>query len=242
MHDKGFRNPLLLLFASALLTFSTLVHSITVEFTGESDSRLSDATQALIREIAEATEVEVRQLLPGLPEEILLSVSVSRNVIPELGVGASSLAPGHIAFVVNADHPEGAEALVRASLRSTLFHEMHHLARGFVISRGDTFTSFMDAVVGEGMATVFEREFAGSDPLWGQYPDDVQEWADELIALPLSAYQAYAAWMFMHPDGRRWIGYRTGTYIVDQAEAKSGLTSADMVTMPTQDVLDLFEQ
>jgi uncharacterized protein YjaZ len=45
--------------------------------------------------------------------------------------------------------------------------------------------------------------------------------------------------MFQHPDGRRWIGYRAGTLIVDRAIAASGASSAALVRVPTADILAL---
>ena len=43
--------------------------------------------------------------------------------------------------------------------------------------------------------------------------------------------------MFKHPDGRRWIGYRAGVYIVDQAQKKAGLSATNLVNASTYDVL-----
>ena len=97
----------------------------------------------------------------------------------------------------------------------------------------------MDTVVSEGMATAFERDFAGNKPLWGEYPEDVESWVEELLDLPMSAYGSYPQWMLQHPDGRRWIGYRAGTYIVDEAMLASGLSAADLVLAPTAEVLKL---
>lgn len=231
----------LLLLVSLTIGQAKLVYGIDVEFDEASSGDFSDEIRALIVAIAERTEMEVRELLPDLPEEILVTVSSGRDVIPEIGVGAASVAPGHIAWTVNPNHRDGMETIVRTQLRSSLFHEMHHLARGWVINGGAPVTSFMDAVVSEGMATVFEREFAGSQPLWGDYPEEVADWVDELRALPMSAFDSYAQWMFMHPDGRRWIGYRAGTYVADQAVAASGRSSAELVRMPTQELLDLLD-
>jgi hypothetical protein len=45
--------------------------------------------------------------------------------------------------------------------------------------------------------------------------------------------------MSRHPDGRRRIGYKVGTYWVDQAMAKSGRSIADLTNMSTADVLAL---
>ena len=72
-----------------------------------------------------------------------------------------------------------------------MLHEFHHLVRGCC---GDAqFTSFMDHVITEGMATVFERDVAGVDPPWGKYPDEVADWVTELMALP--TYPPRGQWM-----------------------------------------------
>ena len=66
--------------------------------------------------------------------------------------------------------------IVETQLRATLFHEFHHLVRDAnVPSR-----SLMDRAVTEGMATAFERDFAGADAPWGKYPDNVSDWVAEL--------------------------------------------------------------
>ena len=46
-------------------------------------------------------------------------------------------------------------------------------------------------------------------------------------------------WMFQHPDGRRWIGYRAGTYLVDQAMEISGMTTIDLLQVSTEQVLGM---
>jgi hypothetical protein len=45
--------------------------------------------------------------------------------------------------------------------------------------------------------------------------------------------------MFQHPDGRRWIGYRAGTYIADRAIAASSRSAAELVQTPTGEILSL---
>src|SRR5207249_1562042 len=100
---------------------------------------------------------------------------------------------------------------------------------------GQPRTSFMDGVVSEGLATAFERDFGGRRPPWGEYPEDVRQWVSELLDLPSSA--PYHQWMFQHPDGRRWIGYRAGTYIADRAIAASGRSAAELVLVATDEIL-----
>ena len=57
------------------------------------------------------------------------------------------------------------------------------------------------------------------------------------MALPITA--DYAEWMFRHPDGRRWIGYRAGTYIADRAMKATELSAAELAITPTARVLEL---
>lgn len=95
----------------------------------------------------------------------------------------------------------------------------------------------IEHAVTEGMATAFERDFGGANRPWGEHPPEGSGWEAELLALPTDAPNR--AWLFAHPDGRRWIGYRTGTAWVDRATAKSGRTSADLVATPTAEVLSL---
>ncbi len=46
--------------------------------------------------------------------------------------------------------------------------------------------------------------------------------------------------MFLHSDGRRWIGYRAGTFMADQAKAITGQTAAQLAAVPTSEILDLL--
>lgn len=158
-------------------------------------------------------------------------------MIPETGEAGSSVSPGHISWTVNPSRPEGPAAIAKSQLRSTLFHERHHQVRGWVKFGGSPRTSFMDGVVSEGLATAFERDFGGRQPPWSEYPKDAHLWVTELMHLPLHA--PYRQWMFQHPDGRRWIGYRAGTYIADRAIAASGLSAADLVKIPTNEIVRL---
>lgn len=210
---------------------------LAVEFLGNSLQDLSKNERHTLIKVATETEIEVRELLTGLPARICLVIYTGTNVIPEIGSGGSPLAPGLVCWTLDPSRSEGALALIRSHLRSTLFHEFHHLVRGHLITGGKPISSFMEGVISEGLATAFERDAAGSQPLWGQYPPEVCDWVDELRALPLAA--PYADWMFRHPDGRRWIGYRAGTYLVDKAMAVSGSSPAELVSVPADEIIKL---
>ena len=201
-----------------VISFTNCVsaQSISIEFDDTGNHIFTRDEQETITGIANEVVIEVREILPGLPSSITLTVAANTSVIEETGEMGMAPEPGRMEWTVDPSRSEGVEAIAKTRLRSTLYHELHHLARGYVVRGGAPRTSFMDVVVSEGMATAFERDFAGSNPAWGEYPDEISTWVDELLALPLSALGSYSKWMFEHPDGRRWIGYKVGTFIVDK--------------------------
>lgn len=185
-----------------------------------------------IQRIADDTAVEVRAHLPALPTNLLLMVRHGTDVVPEIGATADAMIDS-VMWTVDTTRPEGVRAIANAQLRSTLFHDLHHVVRGATQPMG----TLMDYVITEGLATAFERDFAGERRPWADYPPDVLGWVAELQALPADVERE--PWLFRHPDGRRWIGYKAGTYIVDQAMTHSGQTSAQLVAVTTQQVLAL---
>jgi len=221
----------LLLSAAALSCDRT--HDITVEFYSEDGYRFSQAERDTIENIADATIPEVRRFLPTLPADLILKVYPGKDVIPETGEGGSIASPNKVFWIVSPQRPEGIVAIAKRELRGTLFHELHHLVR----SQTPDSLTLMDRVVGEGLATLFERDAAGMPAPWGQYPPDVVDWVKELLALPGDA--SWKQWMSRHPDGRRWIGYKAGTYIAEQASRASGQSAAELANVPTDEVLRL---
>jgi uncharacterized protein YjaZ len=208
-------------------------HNITVEFYSEDGYRFSQAERGTIEDIADAAVPEVRRFLPTLPRDLVLKVYPGKDVIPETGEGGSIASPNTVFWIVSPQRPEGIVAVAKRELRGTLFHELHHLVR----SQTPDPLTLMDRVVSEGLATLFERDAAGMPAPWGQYPPNVADWVKELLALPSDA--SWKQWMSHHPDGRRWIGYKAGTYIAEQASRTSGKSPADLANAPTAEVLRL---
>lgn len=195
----------------------------------------SPDTRVAICKVCDVTETEVRTLLPTLPAMVELAAQTGSFVMPETGEIGSAATPVRVNWTVDPSRPGGVAAVVRAQLRFTLYHELHHIARGWVFRGGAPRTSFMDGVVSEGLATAFERDAGGRLPPWGQYSQEAPALVAELLQLPLNA--PYKQWMYRHPDGRRWIGYQAGTFIADQAIASSRLSAADLVLVPTNEIL-----
>ena len=205
----------------------------TVEYEPNDAYVFSREERRAIEDVAERTVPEVRRLLPDLPSKIVVEVRTSTAVIPETGENATTRQPNVVAWQVDASWKESVAAIAHTQLRSTLFHELSHLVRGATIDD----TRLKDDVIREGLGTAFERDFGGASPPWGQYPPDVSLWAHEVLSLPDNA--PAAMWLYRHPDGRRWIGMRVGTYLVDCAMKSSGKSSAQLVRIPTDALLSM---
>jgi hypothetical protein len=189
--------------------------------------------RAAIERIADRATRDVRQLLPGLPQDLRITVQVGDDVIPETGETGSIGLPGAVYWRVDPNHEGGVLAVVTAQLRATLFHEWYHVVRETKFSP----QTLAERAVSEGLATAFERDFGGAPTPWGAYPAEVGAWTTELLALPPDA--SIREWMYGHPDGRRWVGIKVGTYLADRAVRESGLSLAQLAGEPTEQILAL---
>src|SRR5690242_15024114 len=130
----------------------------------------SDEARAVIASVCDATEPVVRALLPALTPNIELAAQAGTMVIPETGELGMALRPDRVIWIVDPLRPGGIAATAQSQLGYTLFHELHHLVRGWVRFGGFRPNSFMDRVISEGLATAFERDSGGRQPPWGEYP------------------------------------------------------------------------
>lgn len=223
-----------LTFTAAVVLTALLVScrtsGVEVIFYLDDGHRFSAEEQSTIDTIVHDTAAEVRQLLPQLSRQLTIRVHSGSQVMAETGGTAETSPPDVVYWTVDPSRPEGVVALANAHLRATLFHEFHHLVRGEA-------HTLMDRVIAEGMATVFERDYADASPPWGNYPRNVDEWASEVMALPPDT--APERWLSRHPDGRRWIGYKVGTALVDRAMRESKRSLVDLTPMSTEEVIAL---
>lgn len=130
---------------------------------------------------------------------------------------------------------KGMERILR-DLRPSVYHELNHAARYNVPI---WHKSFLDDCILEGLANVFAREYADEKAPWADYPDDVELWISEIK--DAGSTINYEHYLYNHPDGRRWIGYKVGTYIVDTAMSKSGKSILELSSMECSEIFDLAE-
>lgn len=125
---------------------------------------------------------------------------------------------------------------ILVSARAVIYHEMNHAARFNVPVWHKT---FFDNCILEGLATAFERDYAGAKVLWAEYPDNVEECIQEIINLEITPnWRDYA---FQRDDGRHWMAYKIGTYIVDQAKQKSDKAIPELTQLSCNEILRLAE-
>ena len=202
-----------------------------VEFYRASGYSFSWWERRTITRVAEQAAEEAHGVLPRLPKTLLLKVRAGGNVIPETGEASSALSPNVIWWDVDPRHEGGVRATAERELRASLFHAFHHLVR----NNASNARGFRDVIVGEGMAIAFERDFAQASRPWGQYSSIDRGRVGEILAMP--GDEAWGAWLKADRPGRRWAGQRAGTFIVDRAASATRLSAAQMVTMPTEDVI-----
>lgn len=192
-----------------------------------------------VKEVVEVAASEVSRLISYLPNYINLVVYPSNpdDVIPETGVMGMTYSDEYASVYFDYNVPYGKENLLK-SLHTTVFHELVH-ATTFRYEPWQASALF--GVTTEGLATVFEREYGDARPLWGEYEDDatMHRWFQELKELP-ETNEKNKDYFVNHPDGRRWIVYKTGTWVVDKLIA-SGEDLFELMKLECGDVLARFQ-
>ncbi|NER13608.1 hypothetical protein GWK08_09180 [Leptobacterium flavescens] len=194
--------------------------SLTINFDDESQG-FSEKEKELISARAGKVEQELRELLSELPQKVELHfVKVDRDLRVVGGISGRAENPERIVIEISAIYPNGTIAAINKSLAGTLYHEFHHLNRGWTIEGNKFGPGIAIAVINEGLACIFSEEYTGDINEADIYPENVNEWALEILELSVNAN--YGHWMFDHPDGRQAIGYKTGRYIIHQALKNTG--------------------
>ena len=208
--------------------------AIAVQYRVVDEYSFSRAELTVIQEIADDTTREVRRLLPGLPDALVLEVFPADDVIEELGYKGEEMNQT-VYWGVNPHYGEGVAAIAEAHLRAFLFQSFLSLVRYQAVEDW----SHPERVINAGLRTVFARDFAGTTDPWTNYPPEVSDWVTELMAVPGGAQTN--PWRSRQPDGRRWIGIKAGTYLVDLAIQASGREVVDLVSTPADEIIRMAQ-
>ena len=200
-----------------------------------------------VEQTIEVAYTEARKLLPELPEDIKIWLD-NRHLIPETGDGGYAYAPDIINISFDLHFNDKKAQLEH--LRATLFHEGYHLVQGFTEEQPEVEPkTLQEFAIYEGCATVFEREYAGSQPLWGDYhqhnTDVLEQWQENLQTITAEEYRndwsVYDKWAFYDEEsGERWRLYKTGTWLVDEALKKSGLDILDLRLKKADEIINIL--
>lgn len=127
-------------------------------------------------------------------------------------------------------------------IESFIYHEMHHVARKiFAYSPS---RSLLEILFAEGLATTFEIEqFPKKIPSYAKYTKGlVKKWLPKFIKQGLySSNFDYYEWFWGKSGTKpKSLGYRIGTYFVDQIKKNNpNLTAAKLATTDTKKLLKL---
>lgn len=184
-------------------------------------------------------DAELRKLLPKLPDKIDIEFDNSL-LISATGTGGFAVAKDKIYLAFDPNF-SGDKDLQLENLKGSYFHEAYHLVQGFTGEDTSIPIPAISNAILEGAATVFERDRTKSDPLWGKYEDSVTMnlWTQEIVGLG-QPYD-WRKYKFYDSDtGRRWIMYKVGTYIVDEAlDQNPQLKIEDLATLEPAAILKL---
>jgi hypothetical protein len=211
--------------------------SIDIFFKEENGQLFNKYEKEQITRVLIGSEHKIRRLLPSLPEKVTVNLAKTTKNYNNLGgVNGQASAPGVVDMEVSTTYPQGTDAAI-ANLTPMVFHEFHHLVRGWTM-KGNKFDSGMDiAAINEGMAVAFSVKYSGAESNWANYPENVSDWVIEILNLP--KYASYGKWVVNHPDGRQKIAYKAGRYIIDEAVKHSGKSILELTDLAPIEVIHI---
>lgn len=193
--------------------------------------------------VAQSAKVkaDVEALFAPFGQTITVALEFVDNNLDEVGgVTGVAMTPERIQIRIARQFHAGLDKAIAEGLIATLYHEFHHLVRGWTVEQNEFLPSIPNAAVNEGLAVVFAEQMSGVRESWLDYPDNVAQWLDEILELPLRSN--YQQWMMgTHPDGRKYVGYRVGNYVIESALKHSHLSISELTFKPVAELIELAQ-
>jgi len=183
---------------------------------------------------------EVRKLLPDTPEDIEIYFD-DWPMMPEFGCGGFTYSPQVLTIAFDIDF-RGDKKKQLKDLKSTFYHECFHLVQGYYGGDGyrNDQLSMLENAIYEGAATIFERDYTGSD--WCKYEDEVtmQKWVDEIKKFDPKSDDLKKLKFYDPTTGRKWVMYKVGAFLVDKVlSTNNKLSIIDLAKLDAKKILDL---
>ena len=207
----------------------------------EDSLRFTEPQKVFINEVISNSEEEVRDLLTKLPDGIKVIVEAvdwDLDIVGGVTGRTETNNPPLVLVQISHNYKGGVIDSVYQGIKSTIFHEFHHLSRGWAIQDNKFSYGIPNAMVNEGLAVAFTEIYTGNINEVNSYTEEADLWVKEILDLPLDA--SYSDWvMGEHPDGRTYIGYRTGNFSVRKAMTKSRKTILELSELMPDEIIIL---
>ncbi len=193
---------------------------------------LANASGEFGTEILNKIEAGFKEALPVMRDKLkadkidIIYVNAPKNVISEIGIGGYS--PGPYSIYVSLD-PKLTTFSVK-DMVLTILHEAHHCMRwrkpGYDRTLGE-------AIISEGLATLFEEEYSGKTPIYGQVKIRQAEIKKAKQNFDKNKY-SHSEWFFGCKDIQRWFAYTYGYQLSKSYSKKVNKSAGELVNTPSR--------
>jgi uncharacterized protein YjaZ len=185
--------------------------------------------------------LELQKLLPTLPKTLNVIFGTNYDYGKD-GVTGSAISADSIKVGINNRATDSTKQ--HAKIHSLIFHEGYHVAQGFHL--GYQFSA-LDSAIYEGCATLFERDYAGSNPKWADYSEEdestLRRWFEEIQNISAEQYfepsgKTWQKWAFYDSEtGESWRIYKVGTWLVEKILKDNRLSILDLNSKTAEEIL-----
>ena len=207
----------------------------------EDNYSISNEEKYFVRSEILKSESEVKSILYSLPDSINVVVEKVDWDLDQVG-GVSgrteSNNPPIIYIQFSKNYKNGNLDSLKMGIKSTIFHEFHHISRGWAIQDNKFEYGIDNAMVNEGLAVVFSEEYTGKTYVPNSFDEEADLWIKEIIDLPKNV--SYSDWVSgTHPDGRTYIAYRSGNYLIQKAMSLSEKNILELSELSPSEIINL---